>query len=70
VELRDQAGWPSGAEDLARRDSVTVTFVGIILLAINAALMLAVIAMMHRLEERMRRWEQKRPARRRQAPRG
>lgn len=53
-----------------RRDSVTVTFVGIILLAINAALMLAVIAMMRRLEERMRRWEQKRPARRRQAPRG
>jgi len=49
---------------------VTVTFVGIILLAINAALMLAVIAMMRRLEERMRRWEQKRPARRRQAPRG
>jgi hypothetical protein len=49
---------------------VNLTFVAVVLLALNGALMLAVIAMLRRLEERMRRWEQKRPVRRRQAPRG
>ncbi len=44
-------------------------FIAIVLLALNAALMLAIVAMLRRLEERMRRWEQKRPARRRQTPR-